>query len=178
MLRPCKKVHCSRTGGLVSRKRILSGGSKGHPREDQSRVDVDCTRQKRHRIKQIPSKRTALAPPLMCERAQSEDSNIDQPRRAPEAGMAGIVFYIGRVDRSSKERARWACRTVASPYLNKTNRDLGSEPVNVVGIVAARIVGGAAAATVAVGAVFVALMLVETLSRPPHEIAKKPRPVD
>jgi len=50
--------------------------------------------------------------------------------------------------------------------------------VNVLGIVAARIVGGAAVATVAVGAVFVALMLVETLSRSPDEIAKEPRPVD
>jgi hypothetical protein len=49
--------------------------------------------------------------------------------------------------------------------------------VSVVGIFAARIVGGAAVATVAVGAVFVALMLVETLSRSPAEIAKEPRPI-
>jgi hypothetical protein len=39
-------------------------------------------------------------------------------------------------------------------------------------IVAARIVGGAAVAAVAVGVVFVALMLVESLSRSPDEIAK------
>ena len=50
--------------------------------------------------------------------------------------------------------------------------------MNIVGIVAARVVGGAAVATVAVGAVFVALILVETLSRSPDEIAKEPRPVD
>jgi hypothetical protein len=42
--------------------------------------------------------------------------------------------------------------------------------MNIVGIVAARIVGGAA---VAVGVVFVALMLVESLSRAPDEIAKE-----
>ena len=50
--------------------------------------------------------------------------------------------------------------------------------MSIVGIFAARIVGGAAVATVALGAVFVALMLVETLSRSPDEIAKAPRPVD
>jgi hypothetical protein len=46
-------------------------------------------------------------------------------------------------------------------------------PVSIVGVVAARIVGGAAVATVAVGVVFVALMLVESLSRSPDEIAKE-----
>jgi ABC-type Na+ efflux pump permease subunit len=46
-------------------------------------------------------------------------------------------------------------------------------PVSIVGVVAARIVGGAAVATVAVGVVFVALMLVECLSRSPDEIAKE-----
>jgi len=50
--------------------------------------------------------------------------------------------------------------------------------VNVLGIIAARIVGGAAVGTVAVGVVFVALILVETLSRSPDEIAKESRPVD
>ena len=50
--------------------------------------------------------------------------------------------------------------------------------MNIIGIVAARIVGGAAVATVAVGAVFVALILAETLSRCPDEIAKEPRLVD
>ena len=50
--------------------------------------------------------------------------------------------------------------------------------MNVLGVIAARIVGGAAVGTVAVGVVFVALMLVETLSRSPDEIAKVPRPVD
>jgi hypothetical protein len=45
--------------------------------------------------------------------------------------------------------------------------------MNIVGIVAARIVGGAAVATVAVGVVFIALMLVESLSRAPDEIAKE-----
>jgi ABC-type Na+ efflux pump permease subunit len=40
------------------------------------------------------------------------------------------------------------------------------------GIIAARILGGAAVASVAVGVVFVALMLVEALSRSPDEIAK------
>jgi hypothetical protein len=44
--------------------------------------------------------------------------------------------------------------------------------MSIVGIVAARIVGGAAVATLAVGVVFVALMLVESLSRSPDEIAK------
>jgi ABC-type Na+ efflux pump permease subunit len=39
-------------------------------------------------------------------------------------------------------------------------------------IIAARILGGAAVASVAVGVVFVALMLVEALSRSPDEIAK------
>jgi hypothetical protein len=80
-------------------------------------------------------------------------------------------------DRSSEERARWACGTVANTYLDKINRDLGSEPVNVLGVVAARIVGGAAVGTVAMGVVFVALMLVETLSQSPDEIAKEFRPV-
>ena len=46
-------------------------------------------------------------------------------------------------------------------------------PVSIVGVVAARIVGGAAVATVAVGVVFVARMLVESLSRSPDEIAKE-----
>jgi len=59
-----------------------------------------------------------------------------------------------------------------------TNRDLVSEPMSIVGIVAARIVGGAVVATAAVGVVFVAMMLVETLSRYPDEIAKESRPVD
>jgi hypothetical protein len=45
--------------------------------------------------------------------------------------------------------------------------------MHIVGIVAARIVGGAAVATVAVGVVFVALMLVESLSRTPDEIANE-----
>jgi hypothetical protein len=45
--------------------------------------------------------------------------------------------------------------------------------MHIVGIVAARIVGGAAVATVAVGVVFFALMLVESLSRTPDEIAKE-----
>ena len=45
--------------------------------------------------------------------------------------------------------------------------------MSIVGIVAARIVGGAAVATVGVGVVFVALMLVESLSRAPDEIAKE-----
>ena len=53
-----------------------------------------------------------------------------------------------------------------------------TEPVNIVGIVAARIVSGAAVATVAAGAVLVALILVEALSQSPDEIAKEPRPVD
>ena len=44
--------------------------------------------------------------------------------------------------------------------------------MSILGIVAARIVGGAAVATVAVGVVFAALMLVESLSQPPDEIAK------
>jgi len=46
-------------------------------------------------------------------------------------------------------------------------------PVRIVRILAARIVGGAAVATVAVGVVFVALMLVESLSRSADEIAKE-----
>ena len=46
-------------------------------------------------------------------------------------------------------------------------------PMSILGIVAARIVGGAAVATVAVGVAFVALMLVESLSRSPDEIAKE-----
>jgi ABC-type Na+ efflux pump permease subunit len=58
-----------------------------------------------------------------------------------------------------------------------TNRDLVSEPMSIVGIVAARIVGGAVVATAAVGVVFVAIMLVESLNRSPAEIAKEPRPV-
>jgi len=45
--------------------------------------------------------------------------------------------------------------------------------MNIVSILAARIVGGAAVATVAVSVVFVALMLVESLSRTPDEIAKE-----
>jgi hypothetical protein len=49
--------------------------------------------------------------------------------------------------------------------------------MSIVGIVAARIVGGAVVATAAVGVVFVAMMLVESLSRSPAEIAKEPRPV-
>ena len=46
-------------------------------------------------------------------------------------------------------------------------------PLSIVGVVAARVVGGAAVATVAVGVVFIALMLVESLSRSPDEIAKQ-----
>jgi hypothetical protein len=52
------------------------------------------------------------------------------------------------------------------------NRDL--ETMSIVGIVTTRIVGGAAMATVAVGVVLVALMLVESLSQSPDEIAKGP----
>ena len=44
--------------------------------------------------------------------------------------------------------------------------------MSTVGIIAARILGGAAVATVAVAVVFVARMLVEALSRSPDEIAK------
>ena len=71
---------------------------------------------------------------------------------------------------------RWACRIVAyKPILKMVTWDQppSGNPMHIVGIVAAPIVGGAAVATVAVGVVFVALMLVESLSRTPDEIAKE-----
>ena len=89
-----------------------------------------------------------------------------------------LLGWISRCDRGSEEDARWACGTVASPYLTRDQPRSGSEPVNIISIVAAPIVRGAAVATVAVGAVFVALILAETLNRSPDEIAKEARPVD
>jgi hypothetical protein len=88
---------------------------------------------------------------------------------------AGAAKWVPR-RRSLEDCAHWGCRTVAyKPILRMVTWDQlrsGSESMSIVGIVAARIVGGAAVATVAVGVVFVALMLVESLSRSPDEIAK------
>ena len=91
--------------------------------------------------------------------------------------MDGKHFpHLGGVQHPKKYMILRACQNFARSI--GTNRDLGSESMGIVGILAARIVGGAAVATVAVGVVFVALMLVESLSQSPDEIAKERRPVN